>query len=86
MLALFPGFHAALTTTFFEELLDTGEALSFRMTESQTNMSTSEGNSTTLPTAWGSLIAEGLLILILAAGTSLGDWFQARRAASKMAS
>lgn len=34
MLTLFPGFHAALTTTFFEELLDTGETLSFRMTES----------------------------------------------------
>jgi hypothetical protein len=86
MLALCPGFHAALTTTFFKELLDTGETLSFRMTESQTNMSTSERNSTTLSTAWGPLIAEGLLVLILAAGTSLGDWFQARRAGPEMAS
>lgn len=48
-------------------------------------MSTAEGYSATLTTAWCSLIAEGLLVLILAAGTSLGDWFQARRTASKMA-
>ena len=86
MLTLRPRFHAALATALFEELLNTVVALSFRVTESETNVSAPERDPTSLATAWGSLVAEGLLVLVLAAGTSLGDWFETRRTGSEMAS